>query len=255
MSSNYEAALRLAAANLPVFPCDPATKRPRHGCRWTLSATVVERGVTNLWKHYGMDSMAGIHLGLRGLLDVDIDNGEGEDGGAAFDALLGKYGELPNCPIVATSSGSFHLCFKQPSNREPLGNAPGSLPKHIDVRGSGGFVIGPGAVNANGLRYEPAALGSPDLIEAFVSGAVPDLPAWLLEIITKPRHGESSRLPSATPRMFSNDDETLKRLRRMLEEGPFWDIDCDARITKEDDRRNTLLNKRAFRCAQFAARV
>ena len=49
--------------------------------------------------------------------------------------------------MTATARGGVHLFFKQP-NGEPLGNGRGELPDGIDVRGSGGFVIAPGAVAA-----------------------------------------------------------------------------------------------------------
>jgi putative DNA primase/helicase len=74
-----------------------------------------------------------------------------------------------------------HIYFIQPDG-DSLGNREGSLPKSINIRGAGGYVIAPYCVRAGGTFYEPLA-GSPDLIEAFRAKAIPPIPKWLIDLI------------------------------------------------------------------------
>ena len=101
------------------------------------------------------------------------------DGCAGFDSLGGDF---PRCPITLTANGGYHLYFKQPSDRAPLTNSTGRLPKGIDVRGCRGQVIAPGSVKRDGAFYDAVA-GWPDLTEAFAAGTIPEIPAWLIGII------------------------------------------------------------------------
>jgi hypothetical protein len=205
---NLEAALRLARAGLPVFPCDPVSKAPLVN-RWASVATTTERGVLYFWQRYGLDSMPGIASKQTRLVPVDLDRKHGKDGVAAFDALLDQYGELPRCPVTKTPNNGYHLIFNQPGAHTPLGLRSGGLPAGIDVRGcngtnDGGFVIGPGAVMSTGEFYEPVA-GWPDLCEAFAAGTIPEIPAWLVELIESRPDGSGPRLE---PRAKASGDKS-----------------------------------------------
>ena len=85
---------------------------------------------------------------------IDLDrHGNGSDGVSAFKALVARHGALPpGVPMVKTPNNGLHLYFRQPPG-EPLGNGRGSLPAGCDVRGAGGFVIGPGAVLPDGRGW------------------------------------------------------------------------------------------------------
>jgi hypothetical protein len=195
MSINLQAALRLAAAGLAVFPCCPASKRPRVG-RWQSVATTVERGVLYFWHQYGLDSVPGIGLGRCGLVVPDLDVKNGVDGVGAFDALTKQYGEPEPCPVTRTISGGLHVILKQPGGRAPLGNSTGSLPAGIDVRGAGGFVIAPGA--GTGEYYESIET-EPDLCEAFKAGTIPEIMPWFVELIEAKPHGSDPSLGAPRP--------------------------------------------------------
>jgi Bifunctional DNA primase/polymerase, N-terminal len=128
--------------------------------------------------------MVGLNLAPAGLLVFDFDRNhqEGVDGCANFDALLDETGEefpFDRTPTVWTPSTGAHVYTKQPIGRDPLGNSNRNLPPGIDVRGNGGYVIAPGSVRSDGIYYE-AAPGSPDLIESYVNGTIPEVPAWLV---------------------------------------------------------------------------
>jgi hypothetical protein len=49
--------------------------------------------------------------------------------------------------VVGTPSSGLHFYFRTTT---PYGNSSGSLPDGIDVRGKGGYVIGPGATLPDG---------------------------------------------------------------------------------------------------------
>ena len=205
-ANNLDAAHRLAAAGIPVFPENPETKKPftKHS-----SATVLERGVRYFWSRYGADALVGIYLSGCGLIVLDPDRGhdDGIDGVENFGLLLDQHGEIPPCPVVRTPRGGIHLYLKQPSGRPPLGLREGELPPGINVRGHGGFVIGPDTVMADGTFYEAIA-GTPEFCASFMDGTIPEIAGWLIEIIeTGPERSE--RAPSS-PSADCDDDKRLR---------------------------------------------
>jgi hypothetical protein len=201
MNHNLETALRLAEAGLYVFPCGP-NKRPVPGFQWKQWASNDTGEIEAMWRHYGGDPMPALHLGPCGLVVIDIDRHQ-LDGVAAFDMLLDQYGGLPMCPAVETPNNGYHLYFKQPSGRAPLGNISGDLPAGVDIRGAGGYTIAPGAVREDGTFYGIAA-GWPDLVEAYASRTIPEIPGWIVELIDAPRHIEPLRDPSVVAEPISD---------------------------------------------------
>jgi hypothetical protein len=198
---NLDAALRLAAAGLAVFPCNPNPRphpKSKHPLvNWKTQATT-GIGVEFTGRYAG--AVPGIHLGKAGLIVVDLDVGhaEGQDGVTEFDSILDHYGgSLDSVPVVKTASGGYHLYFRQPTGREPLGNREGMLAGcGINIRGAGGYVIAAGAVMSDGTYYECVA-GWPDLCEAFAAGTIPEIPGWLVDLIdrqpVRPEGGPSSQ--------------------------------------------------------------
>jgi len=156
---NLAAALALADAGVKIFPAG-ADKRPLFK-QWQEIATT-ERDIIDDWWRRAPYALPAIPCGANGLLVIDLDrHGNGSDGVSAFKALVAHHGGLPpDVPMVKTPNNGLHLYFRQPAG-EPLGNGRGSLPAGCDVRGAGGFVIGPGAVLPDGpwlgLRDRSAA--------------------------------------------------------------------------------------------------
>jgi hypothetical protein len=192
--SNKAAALHLARAGIHLHPCNEETKRPRLDC-WPSRATNLINGINYYWDRHGRESVPGIAMGKCGLIAIDLDVKGDFDGVAGFDDLLNRHGELPRCPVTRTPSGGYHLIFRQPIDREPLGNSTGALPRGIDVRGKGGYIIAPGAVMATGEYYESVP-GWPDLAEAFAARTIPEIPGWLVSVIETKTLRQSSGGPS-----------------------------------------------------------
>jgi Bifunctional DNA primase/polymerase, N-terminal len=151
---NLGAALALASAGIKVFPAG-ADKRPLLK-GWQDVATSDADTIRTWWDH--VHAIPAIPCGQNNLLVIDCDrhNG-GADSVAAFKSLVAAHGALPRqVPLVKTPNGGLHVYFKQ-SNGEALGNGRGSLPPGIDVRGAGGFVVGPGARLPDGRGWTAIA--------------------------------------------------------------------------------------------------
>jgi hypothetical protein len=128
---------------------------------------------------------------------VDLDRKNGKDGVAVFDQLLDEYSaEFPLCPVTATPSNGFHLYFRQPPDHEPLGDRKGWFnDTGVDIKGAG-YALAPDAIltsgDIQGTYYEGVA-GWPALTEAFITGVIPVVPSWIVDLIEwEPEHPETS---------------------------------------------------------------
>ncbi len=179
-----DAALSYAARSWAVLPlhsvqggrcacgrrgCDSPGKHPRtpHGVlEATTNADVIRRWWTD-WP--GAGANIGIATGAEsGLIVLDVDNRHGGD--ESLRALLADHGPLPATPTVLTGDGQ-HVYFAHPGGSVPnrVGLRPG-----LDLRGDGGFVVGPPSLHASGRRYAWEASSHPDDVPPA------PLPAWLL---------------------------------------------------------------------------
>jgi len=111
---------------------------------------------------------------VSGIVVLDIDSEEGE-------AIAREKG-LPRTPVVKTGKGR-HYYFKHPGM--PISNFARKLPG-VDLRGDGGYVVGPPSVHPSGAVYTwEVGPGECDLAE---------MPGWLLKL------GRGEEEKSETPR-------------------------------------------------------
>ena len=228
-----------------MFPCQDTPlvketdKAPCSGVMWreqsTNSAVMIRA-----WWSWLPAAIPAIDLAKSNLIVIDLDRRpDGPDGVNHFRELARAHGDaLDNMPVVATSSGGFHVYYRQPPGLA-LGNAEGALKgKGINVRGKGGYVIAPGALRSDGRGWRPESK-TPDLVTAFAASNIPPLPDWLRNLITAERvpiafaqRSETSRTPpSAKERAYA---------ARALED--------EARKVSETPQgmRNNTLNASAF---------
>ena len=118
---------------------------------------------------------------FSGVLVLDVDGLEGE-------AELQKHGH-PATPMVRTAGGGLHLYFKHPDHAVKTGIrvAPG-----LDVKASGGYVVAPPSVGANGNPYE--------WIVSPKDADLADPPEWLMRLLegrrfTAPAGPVGERIP------------------------------------------------------------
>lgn len=108
----------------------------------------------------------------NGVMVLDIDPGSGGDETLA--ALEAVHGRLPDGPSSFTGGGGRHLLFRVDM---PVPCSVGALGPGLDVRGDGGYIVAPPTLHESGRRYEWET--------APWDGALPDAPAWLLEMVLK----------------------------------------------------------------------
>lgn len=142
-----QAALTFAARGWPVLPCE--NKRPLLK-RWPTAASTDPATIARWLEQYPTAGI-GIVTGARsGLAVIDVDPRAGGNAGLAV--LCERHGPLPATLTVATGGGGAHHYFKHPGgtipNRVALDGMGG-----VDVRGDGGFVVGPPSLHESGTRY------------------------------------------------------------------------------------------------------
>ncbi|SEO59581.1 Bifunctional DNA primase/polymerase, N-terminal [Actinacidiphila rubida] len=174
------AALITAARGLPVIPLSrsklPAVRsphrdelratacrgecgRPGHGVHDATSDPARIRALFAVapWATgYGIAcGQAPLHL-----VGVDLDVKHGTDGVGALRALAASHGfDVPPTVTVVTPSGGRHLWFTAPG---PVPNSAGRLAPGIDIRGAGGYVVGPGSRTVAGhYHLAPGSAGNP----------------------------------------------------------------------------------------------
>nr|WP_145908111.1 bifunctional DNA primase/polymerase [Kitasatospora viridis] len=144
------------------------------------------------------------------LVGIDLDVKHDQNGPAAFRVLAAEHGfGIPPTATVATPSGGWHLWFTVPPGIR-IPNSEKKLGEGIDVRGTGGVLVGPGTRTAGG---EYRFTTSPDHLAP--------LPAALLDLLTTPP--PASVVPVADP---------VELRGRIRAQGPY----ADAVLTREADK-------------------
>ena len=176
-SNVFQAAVAAATAGYSVFP----VRRKTPLVKWRAESTNDPNRLRQIWRAdadgYGIDT------GKSGLLVVDLDVHEDQDG-------PGEWGKLLPDGSVATfvghtPSGGQHLYFRDPLGE--LRNSTSKLAPGIDIRGVGGFVVGPGSRGYQGR--DGTALPR--------TSELPEVPEGLREFIrSREAHSEAGNAPS-----------------------------------------------------------
>jgi len=228
-----QAALNAAKTGYPVFPVllgydesGKVTKTPL--IKWREGSTTDPDELRKVWPYRA--NAYGIDTAKAGLAVVDLDTHDGQDGPGEWARLLP---EAPETLTVETISGGQHLYFRDPTGE--LRNSAGKLAEGVDVRGNGGYVVGPGST-FDGKSYQTSD-GRPlrRLDE------VPEAPEALRTLI------RSSRLapkPEATPsgQPLGEPGQGVALTRELL-----------AVVNADGGSRNDQLNKAAFALGQIVA--
>jgi putative DNA primase/helicase len=182
--SNF--AQHAAKAGFRVFPLQPGTKLPAIK-GWQTKATTRAGMVNTFWMAHSNANIAIATGGKPNLFVFDID---GEEGKQSLADLERAHGSIPETVMVRTPHGT-HFYFHCPQR---LRNSVGTLAPGLDGRAEGGYVVGAGSVNGEGVRYRYAKGHSPDEVEIAV------MPAWLIALLRKePR-------PEGGPSNYSHVD-------------------------------------------------
>ena len=163
------AALAYASKGWPVFPLRPNSKVPitEHGFK---DATTDQVKINAWWAAHPQANVGVVTGNGLGVIDVDMKNGvNGRQSISAANLTI------PNTLVSKTPSGGYHLYFKSADKiRCAIGILPG-----VDIKGDGGYVVGVGSVIAGQVYKWIAGQG-------LLEGVLPDFPADVLKLLTKP---------------------------------------------------------------------
>ena len=189
-SHNLALALRAAAAGIPVFPCSDYDKAPRKGHSFKTASR--DAALIEAWWAEHPGSVAGYLPGSVGLLALDGDRHVDATGKIANDGVAnvcrlfeahGASDLLEHVPAVLTPNKGVHFLLQRPPGGPPISNRRGKLPKGIDVRCDGGYLILEGSIISDGRQYTAANKG---LLWALENRAFPPAPAFVLAAIAAP---------------------------------------------------------------------
>jgi len=189
MSDLHEAARHYAMQNIPIFPVHTPDPSGRCSCRDAACANVGKHPRTrnglndattdiariNAYWSRRPDANIGIRTGYasrRFVVDIDPNAG----GYDSTDTLQARYGPFPASLAVHTGGGGLHLHLAWPP-QGMIRNSAGKLGPGVDVRGQGGYVLGPPSLHRSGTRY--AWTGLDDATEMAAA------PPWLLALIVE----------------------------------------------------------------------
>jgi hypothetical protein len=276
-AQNLAVALDLAKAGIPIFPArldqNGETKKweKRPAIKgWKTAATTDLECIRGWWRDLPFKLGLPVHRLVPGIwcghpaLDwivIDADRHGGPDGVSAFDALAAMPGNgLPVGPRTMTAGNGIHFVFRQRSGTK-FGNSDGELPGGIDVRGVGGWIVGPGAIRPDDRMWRPSD-GAPCLVDAFKDRSIPELPFWLTRIISesdklkeprKPKSEakEGKQAAGATPQ--TSDRKATKREKRYAQ-AALDNIVKDLAAMPPDSGRNEFVYRKAVAVGTMVAR-
>ena len=217
----------LADLGMSVFPVQWGDKKP--AVKWTdyqkARATSEE---VSCWDagQYNVGVVCGR---LSGLLVFDVDS---DDAQALYDSL-----SPPLTPTVRTGKGR-HYYYRYPADE--IGNRVRVGDVALDVRGEGGYVVGPGSLHPSGEFYRW------DVAPADVEFA--EIPESLLALLRKKPASKSS---APARDIILHAVQTDNRFASWIDERL---RDCVASIRHADEgKRNDTLNRAAYFIATLVA--
>lgn len=145
-----ELAVGYAEAGLSPFPLTPNGKEPALRGDWKEIASSDPEKVAARWTRRTTNAALNYNIGIRTglplrggfLVVIDVDVRDGKPGRQALADLEAGLGVLPPTFKVRTASGGEHWYFLSPY---PLGNSQSKIGPCLDVKGRGGYVVGPGS--------------------------------------------------------------------------------------------------------------
>lgn len=174
--------------------CPSAGKHPVDS-EWEKKPRITVQDTYAIWDMETRPRNVGLRTGRpSGFFVVDID--PKHDGDKRLAELEAQYGPLPQTRIHETGSTGDHHLFLLPDDFE-VTNSRGRLPRGIDVRGTGGFVVAPGSVSGVGpyrtRDYSP----------------IGPAPEWLLDLL-RPVDHTTIVLTEADGVAYADLDESQK---------------------------------------------
>ncbi|MBP1887718.1 bifunctional DNA primase/polymerase [Sinorhizobium mexicanum] len=157
-----------------IVPLEPRSKKPFNGYS-SRKYIKKKKELKKFFRKYP-DANYGIVTGsASGIIVLDVDGKEGRD---SLKALKKANEGFSSTVIVETGRGR-HYYFK---GDDWFRNSAGKLGAGLDVRGDGGYVVGPGSVHESGVRYKYRAGSSPDEVSVANSSWLRERVASLVQL-------------------------------------------------------------------------
>lgn len=213
----HKLAVGLASAGFKVFPLTFNSKLPAFKDQdWKELASDDPERVRRFYSEALTGDPLDFNIGIAtgaGLMVVDVDNKDGKSGTTALESLELRHGDLPETFTVGTASGGEHLYFRlPPGNYVP--NSASKLGGGLDIRGDGGYVVGPWS-EIDGRLYEVRK----NLPIAFA-------PTWLREAVNAPRPAERAVAPAIDLDLPEQIAAATKWLQRHAPEHGTYNVAC-----------------------------
>jgi RecA/RadA recombinase len=190
--TKLEHALALAAKGFKVFPIAPGKKSPPLLTGWPKRASSDAAQVREFWAAVP-DANIGIHC--EGMVVIDVD--AKKNGHQSFE-LLDLTSGFSDTLTVHTPTGGKHLYYRGHAAAVP--NSVEQLGPGLDVRSTGGYVVGPGSELATGAyAFEHEGV------------AVADAPGWLVD-----------RLGQAAPARVEHAEPVAPAIDSAVERAQGW---------------------------------
>jgi hypothetical protein len=228
-----------------IFPLRPGTKTPPHNLtRWEQRASTDPVKLATAWEACPRANY-GIATGPSGLVVIDCDmpkpgftlppewQGPGiRDGRDVLAILCERAGAVLELPYtVVTPSGGWHLYYAAPEGTA-IRNTARKIAPLVDVRASGGYVVGAGSVTG-GTEYQALLDGDPVL----------PLPPWL-EALLRPS-------PAPPPPLIRPPARGGLRSPRYA--GRALEGELDKVLAAQPGERNVTLNDAALALGSLCA--
>ena len=175
--------------------CEDSGKHPRtkNGLN---DASADPAQVARWWSRWPEANIGIVCGAVSGLVVIDVDGPDGEE---SLEALAAELGPLPETVEALTGEGR-HLYFNHPGVE--IRPSTGEIGPALDVRGDGGYVVGPPSLHYTGRRYEWEVAFHPDDLP------LADLPeAWIrkLQKQDKPKRAQRTAQAEKIPEGRRND--------------------------------------------------
>lgn len=191
--------------------------------------------------HDDIDKFLGYNIGIltgsiNGFFGVDIDPRHGGD--KSLELLEAKYGVLPITFSYKSGGGGTHYWFRLPPD-VLIPNSVSRIAPGIDIRGEGGFLIGPGSITRAGTY------GAANYAE------VAEAPSWIIDRAVVPNIDDRNVDPTLVSKYNEYPEHTRQSIDRYLQK-VFASIAKQLEELKTGDGEwNNTVAKLAFRVAEL----
>ena len=151
LSLQHRSAIRLADLGFWVFPIVSGHKSPPAIKEWQHAATR-DYGIINTWWTTNPQYNIGIYTGKyqqgdEALIVIDVDTKQGGKGDDTLLALELEGYDVPDTYVQITPTGGRHVVLR---TRQAVRSGASVLGPNLDIRSSGGYIVGAGSVTDRG---------------------------------------------------------------------------------------------------------